>query len=166
MHQAYSPSSWKFALILMSQLTFLSIAVTCLSYRNPGLGYTISESTPQCQESFDRNGILIDNDCGLEPEMIDFNCTLRYAGNIEPQLIWRLTGGNPIVPMNTVIASSQGQSVVSVVIKPTLPMDGRSFTCGTSWSNISWTSSTIKLLCKLHFAIFYFIASFAKTPYS
>jgi len=100
-----------------------------------------------CQEKIDREGVIGSNDCGLEPDSIEFQCILRYSGNIFPVLKWRKTGGDLVTPNTVTIDRIEHQVTVMTMINPHLDMDGSSYTCETNLSNYSWTSSRVKLLC-------------------
>lgn len=100
-----------------------------------------------CQESIDPDGVVGDNDCGLEPDNIVFRCILRYSGNIFPVLKWRKTRGDLVTPKTVTMDRIEHQVTVTTMINPHLDMDGSSYTCETSLSNYSWTSSRVKLLC-------------------
>ena len=44
----------------------------------------IPDDNPTCRTNISH--VLVDNDCDIDPDYIDFNCSIAYRGNVAPDL--------------------------------------------------------------------------------
>ena len=51
----------------------------------------ISVAAPTCRSNISLTNVLVENDCNLEPDSIEFNCTAAYYGNSPPMMQLQFT---------------------------------------------------------------------------
>ena len=46
----------------------------------------ISVAAPVCRTNISLTNVLVDNDCDIDPDYIEFNCSIAYHGNVAPDM--------------------------------------------------------------------------------
>ena len=46
----------------------------------------ISDDNPTCRTNINLTNVLVDNDCDIDPDYIEFNCSIAYRGNVAPDM--------------------------------------------------------------------------------
>ena len=46
----------------------------------------ISVYDPTCSTNINLTNVMVDNDCDIDPDYIEFNCSIAYRGNVAPDM--------------------------------------------------------------------------------
>lgn len=110
----------------------------------------VLESFPQCNSNSNPDGMIGDNDCGIEPEDIKIVCTLRYSGNIPPVLEW-MDGGSNSTPLKTLTIerfpdedATTFKATFTSVIRSDHRLSNNSIICKTALSKLHCASDVEK----------------------
>ena len=104
-----------------------------------------------------RDGIVGGDICGmgLQPDIINMTCTVRFSGNVAPTMSWR-NNNLHVISANNVFNSKVPSSRLtsSMIIQATEQMNGSQITCSLemigahSVSQLpNWTSPSLNTLC-------------------
>ena len=91
----------------------------------------ISVNDPTCRTNPSLTNVLVENDCDLDPDNIEFNCSIAYRGNVPPdmQLMMSTIGVLDNVTVSSWVQSNTNYHLVQWVSKARRQMrDGR-FQC-------------------------------------
>ena len=47
---------------------------------------------PTCSPNINLTNVLVDNDCDIDPDYIEFNCSIAYRGNVPPAMQLQMSG--------------------------------------------------------------------------
>ena len=113
---------------------------------------------PTCQSSHSLTDVLVENDCGLEPDSIELKCSVGYHGNIPPTLEWRHSS-DPDVIVSSVIDNQSTRSNKIVVInsltrKSNIRLNGTNFICSVDeveagQQSYGCATTKVSVMCKL-----------------
>jgi len=98
------------------------------------------------------DGVVITNDCNIDPDEVQLSCSVTFYGKNPPQLEWKKVpeGGNRVV--NTECQTINNRITCNTSVIGDRDMNRSSFVCqatGPSELNISLCSIPVKnLLCK------------------
>ena len=62
-------------------------------------------SKPTCESNRSLADVLVDNDCGLEPDCIELTCSTGYHGNVPPAMKWRHFSDPDVIVSSTSVSS-------------------------------------------------------------
>ena len=65
-----------------------------------------SGAKPLCTSNTSLTRVLVENDCNLEPDHLELNCSVPYRGNIPPSLEWHHSS-NSDVEMERYVVNSR-----------------------------------------------------------
>ena len=118
-----------------------------------------SDSAPKCSSNISVTGVLIENDCGLEPDYIELNCNVGYHGNVRPTLEWR----HSVTELNEEISISDISeeqptlngfaTVQRMIVKPNFQLNGTTFHCSlatfeTNERRFGCSTKSMNIICK------------------
>jgi len=132
------------------------------SQLNQKWAYDYSGKSLDCTHNMSVDGVVGGDICelGLQPDLINITCSVRFSGNIPPTLSWSHNSPRDIIyhsVADNVVPNSRVTSII--VIQANNDMNGSRFSCSASfiWTAnnkktpqaiIVWTSQYFKLLCK------------------
>ena len=126
----------------------------------------LSDDHLECTHDMNEKGVALHNFCGsgIEEDLVTFNCTLSYRGNIPPRLAWSsanmLNGswGHEItnVKFNDKVWSAlrvNASMLVNNTIKCHLELTsfGNSSIGAVTYNQISWATPDVNFYCKSHY---------------
>ena len=117
---------------------------------------TSIEAPPECKPNIDLSQVLVSNDCGIEPDLIDITCSLAYYGNIPPVLEWRHSNDPRVIRSSISIdASSRVLTTSRLTLQPHMRMHGTQFICSVrdvvvDEGRLSCVTPNISLMCERH----------------
>ena len=116
--------------------------------------YNIPGNHPICRTNISLTNVLVENDCGIEPDNIEFNCSIAYRGNVAPDMQLQMS---TIGVLDNMTVSSWTQSntnyhSVQWVSKARRQMAGGQFRCEVR-SNVvdihpSCSSERVSVTCE------------------
>ena len=74
-----------------------------------------SGTKPMCTSNTSLTRVLVENDCDLEPDHVELNCSVAYRGNIPPLLEWHHSLQSD-VEMERYVVNRRTSAVNSVAI--------------------------------------------------
>ena len=90
-------------------------------------------SNPTCESNSSLADVLVDNDCGLEPDCIELKCSVVYHGNIPPVIQWRHPLESDVILSSVVSHQSTPSNKIVVVNSLTrvsnIRLNGTHFVC-------------------------------------
>ena len=93
-------------------------------------------SKPTCESNSSLADVLVDNDCGLEPDGIELTCSIGYIGNIPPALKWRHSSDPDVIVSNAISQQSTPSNKIVVISSRTrasnIRMNGTHFVCSVN----------------------------------
>ena len=109
-------------------------------------------AAPTCHPNISLTNVLVENDCDLEPDPIEFNCTAAYYGNLAPVMQLQFTS---IGVLNEVTVHNWKESTTNYIrvrwaAKASWRMKDGQFECEvkniTAGSNPSCSSSKVSVM--------------------
>src|SRR6218665_2959528 len=98
------------------------------------------------------DGVIGPNSCHIEPEEIQFSCSITYHGNIPPALQWKTGRDNQSVREGLVNVASSNNEVTSILtMQSTIGLNSSSYVCQTTRSPNKYhscSSDTVNILCR------------------
>ena len=90
-------------------------------------------SNPTCESNSSLADVLVDNDCGMEPDCIELKCSVGYHGNDPPVIRWRHSVNSDIILPGAVSHQSTSSNKIVVVNSLTraskIRLNGTHFVC-------------------------------------
>ena len=90
-------------------------------------------SKPTCESNSNLADVLVDNDCGLEPDCIELTCSIGYHGNIPPALEWRHSSDPDVIVSSAMSHQSTTSNKIVVINSRTrasnIRLNGTHFVC-------------------------------------
>ena len=90
-------------------------------------------SKPTCEANSSLADVLVDNDCGLEPNCIELTCNTGYHGNIPPSLEWRHSSDPDVIVSSAISQQSTTSNKIVVINSLTralnIRLNGTHFVC-------------------------------------
>ena len=90
-------------------------------------------SKPTCESNSSLADVLVDNDCGLEPDCIELTCSIGYHGNMPPALEWRHSSDPAVIVSNAISQQSMTSNKIVVINSRTralnIRLNGTHFVC-------------------------------------
>ena len=141
------------------------ICVHCTLYIvgfSPSCTSNLSSETPPIGE----------NECGWEPDDIQFNCSIEFNGNTSPDLFWTKNDNSSRILGGVVSNSQNGSTKVStssLVLKSSSTLNGTFLVCGVGNHSTRkyqrCNSSTIILHCVWIYHLYTNIIKFSVVSY-
>ena len=130
----------------------------------------VIDSPPTCQTNVSGEGALGENSCDIPPDYIEFNCSIRYHGNVAPvlELYHDIGVGNDTRETRASKVIRYDNGIPSIVIMASLKSNGTFFHCRFKnlfpLSNLGRTfyecnSSVVKILYATNSSESYDVAS-------
>ena len=115
-----------------------------------------------------RDGILGGDICGmgLQPDIINMTCSVRYSGNIAPSLSWTHdSSADVLLNVTNCTLQSDERSVCTLIVSGREDINGSRFHCSAQmiWNRsstttttdlpLNWTSDKLNVLCNEYFML-------------
>jgi len=98
------------------------------------------------------DGVVIPNDCNIDPDEVQLSCSVTFYGNYPPQLKWMKVPENGNSVTNTECQTINNRVMCNTSISGDRKLNSSSFVCQTTGSselNVSLCRIPVKnLLCK------------------
>lgn len=130
---------------LSNIVSYYLLTMTTHRYHRPGcfLLLELYPSPQSCASNSSYINIIGRNSCGIQPDIVSLNCSLRYQGNIQPFLKWTTGIGNPVFSTQRTI---DNRTTVSTVTLKAAEKTSAKYTCLVQYMNASLVS---KFSCTL-----------------
>ena len=151
--QLYIPHS--VILLHIASHVFLQIHRLSINLTN----FTNSGTKPMCTSNTSLTRVLVENDCDLEPDHVELNCSVAYRGNIPPLLEWHHSSKSDVEMERYVVnrRNSTDNSVAMhfMTVKLDWKFNGSNFVCALKDVNERKGCATenISVVCEYAFNI-------------
>ena len=113
------------------------------------VSFYIPVNVPACRTNISLTNVMVDNDCDIDPDYIEFNCSIAYRGNVPPDMQLHMSSIGILVPVKVHAASFL--SVVGTA-KASRQMKGGQFECQVMGSMVgkqpTCSSQTVSVMCE------------------
>ena len=118
---------------------------------------SITDSGPRCISNTSLTDLLCTNDCNLDPDKFELNCSVVYHGNIPPVLEWRHSESSKFISFKTTIeaqsTSNHTVTIKSSTLSPSLELNGTHYICSlenvrTKRINTGCVTENIRVTCE------------------
>src|SRR6218665_2309852 len=109
------------------------------------------EAYPVCRSNKELDEVVGQNTCGIEPDIVELECSVKYRGNIPPQMEWSKIGQNISTPFPVSVVTSNNRFVSTLKLIGDIALSNSSYVCGTKRTSVATyncTSEVIKIFCK------------------
>ena len=97
---------------------------------------SIPDHNSKCGSNVSLDDVLVENDCGLDSDIIQVNCSVGYAGNQPPAFNWYHSGNGEILKSAKKHNTSDGKTATStLIVKASMQLNQTFFSCEVNTSD-------------------------------
>src|SRR6218665_3647431 len=119
--------------------------------------FTPTDGNGSCRSNLKPDGVIIPNDCNIDPDEVQLSCSVIYYGKNPPQLVWKKVPEDGNSVSNTECQTINNRIACNTSITGDRKMNGSSYVCQTTGSpqlNVSLCRIPVKnLICKYRYNV-------------
>ena len=115
--------------IFLFQSKYIKAFRTCFLPDKCFSAVLLSDGNPRCESNVNPDGVIGQNDCGIEPDEIQLTCKVTSShGNIPPTLEWKKSGDES----SSSLVVCERSTYCNLTVKADLTFNSKSFVCQTT----------------------------------